>query len=109
VVSIKHVHEFRDPIHVFVTLDSDERSVVDSRPFQRLRHIHQLATSFLIFPGASHKRFEHSLGVMHLAGVVFDIVTTAANVITMSETIYPETTSSDIGGGLFGSRRFVTT
>jgi HD superfamily phosphohydrolase len=80
VVSIKHVHEFRDPIHVFVTLDSDERSVVDSRPFQRLRHIHQLATSYLIFPGASHKRFEHSLGVMHLAGVVFDIVTTAANV-----------------------------
>ncbi len=77
---MKHTHEFRDPIHVFITLDSDERRVVDSRPFQRLRHIHQLATSFLIFPGATHKRFEHSLGVMHLAGLVFDIVTAPANV-----------------------------
>jgi hypothetical protein len=77
---VKHTHEFRDPIHVFITLDSDERRVVDSRPFQRLRHIHQLATSFLIFPGATHKRFEHSLGVMHLAGLVFDIVTAQENV-----------------------------
>ena len=36
-------HEIRDPIHVFVRLDSDERKVLDSRPFQRLRYIHQLA------------------------------------------------------------------
>ncbi len=77
---VKHTHEFRDPIHVFITLDSDERRVVDSRPFQRLRYIHQLATSFLIFPGATHRRFEHSLGVMHLAGLVFDIVTQPNNV-----------------------------
>lgn len=76
----KHTHEFRDPIHVFITLDSDERRVVDSRPFQRLRHIHQLATSYQIFSGATHKRFEHSLGVMHLAGQVYDIVTEPANV-----------------------------
>jgi len=53
---------------------------VESRPFQRLRHIHQLATTFLIFPGATHKRFEHSLGVMHLAGLVFDTVTAPVNV-----------------------------
>lgn len=77
---MKHTHEFRDPIHVFVTLDSDERRIVDSRPFQRLRHIHQLATSFFIFPGATHKRFEHSLGVMHLAGLVFDVVMAPTNV-----------------------------
>lgn len=77
---MKHIHEFRDPIHVFITVDSDERRVVDSRPFQRLRHIHQLATSYLVFPGATHKRFEHSLGVMHLAGLVFDIVTKPSNV-----------------------------
>lgn len=77
---MKHDHEFRDPIHVFVTLDSAERRIVDSRPFQRLRHIHQLATSYLVFPGATHKRFEHSLGVMQLAGVVFDVVTAPGNV-----------------------------
>jgi HD superfamily phosphohydrolase len=74
VSALKHNHEFRDPIHVFVTLDSDERRVVDARPFQRLRHIHQLAASYLVFPGATHRRFEHSLGVMHLAGEVFDVV-----------------------------------
>lgn len=68
-------HEIRDPIHVFVRLDSDERKVLDSAPFQRLRHIHQLALTHLVYPGATHKRFEHSLGVMELAGRVFDIVT----------------------------------
>jgi HD superfamily phosphohydrolase len=76
----KHVHEIRDPIHVFVHMDSDERAVLDSRPFQRLRHIHQLALTYLIYPAATHKRFEHSLGVMELAGRVFDVVTNPTNV-----------------------------
>lgn len=72
---VKNIHEIRDPIHVFVRLDSDERKVLDSRPFQRLRHIHQLSLSYLIYPGATHKRFEHSLGVMELASRVFDVIT----------------------------------
>ena len=76
----KHVHEIRDPIHTFVRLDSAERQVLDSRPFQRLRHIHQLALTYLVYPGATHKRFEHSLGVMELASRVFDTVTSRANV-----------------------------
>ena len=57
------------------TLDSEERRVLDSPPVQRLRNIHQLAMSYLVYPGATHKRFEHSLGVMELAGRVFDVVT----------------------------------
>lgn len=71
----KHFHEIRDPVHVFIRLDSDERKVLDSRPFQRLRYIHQLGLTYLIYPGATHRRFEHSLGVMELAGKVYDIVT----------------------------------
>lgn len=71
----KTFHEIRDPIHVFIKLDSHERRVLDSRPFQRLRSIHQLALTYLVYPGASHKRFEHSLGVMELAGRVFDVLT----------------------------------
>jgi len=71
----KNIHEIRDPIHVFVRLDSHERKVLNSRPFQRLRHIHQLSLSHLIYPGATHTRFEHSLGVMELAGRVFDVIT----------------------------------
>jgi HD superfamily phosphohydrolase len=70
----KVFHEIRDPIHVFVRLDSDERRVLDSRPVQRLRHIHQLALSSQVYPGATHTRFEHSLGVMELATQVFDVV-----------------------------------
>lgn len=73
-------HEIRDPIHVFVRLDSEERKVLDSRPFQRLRHIHQLALTHLVYPGATNKRFEHSLGVMELASRVFDVVTKQENV-----------------------------
>jgi uncharacterized protein len=76
----KHLHEIRCPIHVFVRMDSDERAVLASRPFQRLRHIHQLALTYLIYPAATHKRFEHSLGVMELAGRVFDVVTNPSNV-----------------------------
>ena len=72
----KRYHEIRDPIHGFVRLDSDERRVLDSPPVQRLRNVHQLAMSYLVYPGATHKRFEHSLGVMELAGRVFDVVTT---------------------------------
>jgi len=71
----KRIHEIRDPIHVFIRLDSDERKVLDSRPFQRLRHIHQLGLCYLVYPGATHRRFEHSLGVMELANRVFDVVT----------------------------------
>jgi uncharacterized protein len=46
----KRTHEIRDPLHVFICLDTDERQVVDSPAFQRLRHIHQLAltTSFIL-------------------------------------------------------------
>ncbi len=71
----KDFHEIRDPIHVFIRLDTEERMVLDSRPFQRLRQIHQLAMTYLVYPGATHRRFEHSLGVMELASRVFDIIT----------------------------------
>jgi HD superfamily phosphohydrolase len=75
IVMPQRLHEVRDPVHVFVHFDDDERRVIDSAPFQRLRHIHQLALTSLVYPGASHKRFEHSLGVMELAGRIYDQVT----------------------------------
>ena len=57
------LHEIRDPIHTFVRLETAERAVVNSVPYQRLRYIHQLAMTYLVYPGASHSRFEHCLGV----------------------------------------------
>ena len=86
----KAFHEIRDPIHVFVRLDSDERAVLDSLPFQRLRHIHQLALTYLVYPGTTHKRFEHSLGVMELAGRIFDVVTDPSNTDDRIKELLPD-------------------
>lgn len=75
----KYEHEIRDPIHTFIRVTGDERRIIDSRPVQRLRDIHQLALTYLVYPGATHRRFEHSLGVMDLAGRVFDVITRHEN------------------------------
>lgn len=76
----KRYHEFRDPIHTFIRAESAERAVIDSIFYQRLRHIHQLSLSYLVYPGATHTRFEHCLGVMELAGRVYDVITDTSNV-----------------------------
>ncbi|MBC7086412.1 MAG: HD domain-containing protein [Methanomethylovorans sp.] len=57
----------RDPIHGYIELDELALSLIDTAPMQRLRRIRQLGLSNLVYPGANHTRFEHSLGVMHLA------------------------------------------
>ncbi|HXV06054.1 MAG TPA: HD domain-containing protein [Solirubrobacterales bacterium] len=76
--------EIRDPVHVFVELDDAEKELLDCRPFQRLRHINQLALSYLVYPGATHRRFEHSLGVMELATRIFDVVVDDRNIAHQS-------------------------
>lgn len=57
-----------DPVHKFIRIYETERKVIDSSIFQRLRRIRQLSGAHLTYPGAQHTRFEHSLGVMHIAG-----------------------------------------
>lgn len=64
-------YEIRDPIHRTILITEDERRVVDHPWVQRLRHIRQLGFVSLVYPGAIHDRFQHSLGVMHLAGERF--------------------------------------
>lgn len=59
--------ELRDPVHGFIHRTSLEQEIIDTAVFQRLRRIRQLALAALVYPGAVHTRFEHSLGVMHLA------------------------------------------
>jgi deoxynucleoside triphosphate triphosphohydrolase SAMHD1 len=58
---------FNDPIHGAFRLCGAAIQVIDTPQFQRLRRLKQLGLNYLIFPGASHNRFEHSLGVAHLA------------------------------------------
>jgi HD superfamily phosphohydrolase len=62
----------RDPVHGFIRADPLEAALIDSRPVQRLRFIHQLGLTFMVFPGAEHSRFSHALGAMELAGRVYD-------------------------------------
>ncbi len=64
--------EFRCPIYGFITLSEWEREVVSQPAFQRLRRIGQLAFTNYVYPGAMHTRFEHSLGVMHMATLLYD-------------------------------------
>jgi len=59
--------EFSDPIHGFIRVDAREVRLIDTLIFQRLRHIKQLGLTYLVFPSAQHSRFEHALGVLHLA------------------------------------------
>ena len=65
-------HEVRDALYGFIEFDDLEKQLIDSAPFQRLRSIHQLAMCYQVYPGATHKRFEHSLGVMQMATQIFD-------------------------------------
>lgn len=60
----------RDPIHGYIDLDPIALALIDTPPVQRLRRISQLGLSNLVYPGANHTRFEHSLGVMHLTGLL---------------------------------------
>jgi hypothetical protein len=56
-----------DPIHDFIRVYDHELSIIDNPIFQRLRRIRQLSGAHLTYPAAQHTRFEHSLGVMHIA------------------------------------------
>lgn len=69
------MYQFRDPIHGFIEVSDLELKIVDSPPFQRLRNIKQLATTYLVYHGAEHTRFGHSLGVMHLVTKAFSYAT----------------------------------
>ncbi|XP_073697908.1 deoxynucleoside triphosphate triphosphohydrolase SAMHD1-like [Garra rufa] len=59
---------FNDPIHGHMEMNPLLVRIIDTPQFQRLRHIKQLGGTYLVYPGASHNRFEHSLGVAYLAG-----------------------------------------
>ena len=57
----------KDPIHGYIELNEHEVRIIDTAAFQRLRRIIQLPLAYLVYPGARHSRFDHSLGSFHLA------------------------------------------
>ena len=58
----------RDPLWNNIRVDPVALRLVDTAAFQRLRYVRQLGLAYLVYPGASHTRFEHALGAYHLAG-----------------------------------------
>ncbi|WP_354697173.1 hypothetical protein DSM112329_02803 [Paraconexibacter sp. AEG42_29] len=83
------VLQIRDPLHGFIEVTGSEQRVLDSRPFQRLRHVQQLAMTSLVYPGATHRRFEHSLGVMELATRTFDVITNQSHLTDKVREVVP--------------------
>lgn len=65
-----------DNIHGYINIDPLASSIIDTCVFQRLRNIHQTGVLYLVFPTATHSRFEHSIGTYHLA---IEMITKIAN------------------------------
>ncbi|TFK65851.1 HD-domain/PDEase-like protein [Pluteus cervinus] len=63
---------FKDPIHDELPISPKVAQFIDTMEFQRLRSVKQLGTSYWVWPGASHNRFEHCLGVAYLARVLVE-------------------------------------
>ena len=58
---------FRDPLWNNIRVDPLALRLIDTPAFQRLRYVRQLGLAYLVYPGATHSRFEHALGTYHLA------------------------------------------
>ncbi len=71
----------RDPVHGDIQLTPLQKKCLDTPQMQRLRGIRQLGTAYLVYPGAQHTRFEHSLGTLHVAGRILDCIEDAGIVV----------------------------
>ncbi|MBL8857334.1 MAG: HD domain-containing protein [Planctomycetes bacterium] len=70
----KRYSVIRDPVHGDVYLTHEELRILDTREMQRLRGVKQLGTAYLVFPGAVHTRFDHSIGCLHMAQRMIEAV-----------------------------------
>jgi len=84
----------RDVLHGYIELDELDCEILDTKIFQRLRYVRQNAISYLVYPSLNTSRFEHSLGVFHVAG---DIATAA---ISESEEDVRDSYLADLVGSL---------
>jgi uncharacterized protein len=66
--------KIRCPIHGFIEVKGRECDLLDTSLIQRLRYINQLAMAYLVYPGAVHTRFDHALGVFHVAGRMCEVL-----------------------------------
>ncbi|MGE0143076.1 MAG: HD domain-containing protein [Planctomycetota bacterium] len=64
----------RDPVHGDIELTREELRIIDTVAFQRLRGVKQLGTANLVYPGATHTRFDHALGTVHVMDRLLDAI-----------------------------------
>jgi HD superfamily phosphohydrolase len=78
------VPTLRDPLWNNIRIDGAYLRLLDAAPFQRLRYVRQLGLAHLVYPGATHSRFEHALGAYHLASETVRVLreTSGANAIS---------------------------
>jgi uncharacterized protein len=75
-----------DPVHGFIIIPTDFIFDLLEHPYiQRLRRIRQLGLTSFVYPGATHSRFQHVLGAVHLMGLAIDSIRQKGNVITDQE------------------------
>ncbi|MCK4938535.1 MAG: HD domain-containing protein [Methanosarcinales archaeon] len=86
----------RDPVHGYIELDELAQALLDTPQMQRLRRIRQLGLSHLVYPGANHTRFEHSLGTYHLTCQLLKQID-----ISQTEEIKAAALLHDVGHGPF--------
>ena len=102
--SLPKLKMFNDPVYGFITIPSETAFRIIEHPyFQRLRRIKQLGLSHLVYPGALHTRFQHSLGAMHLMTEALDSLVTKGYDISRHEIEMAEVAAllHDVGHGPF--------
>ncbi len=71
---LTETRKFRDAVHGDIWLTDFESEIMDTIPFQKLRHIRQLGFTYIVYPSAHHTRFEHSLGAVYIAEKIMNTV-----------------------------------
>jgi len=80
-----HFEILRDPVWNNIRVDELTLSLVDTEVFQRLRYVRQLGWTYLVYPGATHSRFEHALGTHHLSRRTLALLYEAEDAASISE------------------------
>ncbi|MBO4301786.1 HD domain-containing protein [Methanosarcinaceae archaeon] len=90
-----------DPVHGYIEIDDFQAKLLDTPRMQRLRRIRQLGFSNMVYPGANHTRFEHSMGVMYLASKAFEMGDITLSKPEEREELMTAALLHDIGHGPF--------
>jgi HD superfamily phosphohydrolase len=80
-----HFEILRDPVWNNIRVDELTLNLVDTDVFQRLRYVRQLGWTYLVYPGATHSRFEHALGTHHLSRRTLALLCEAEDSASISE------------------------